>query len=420
MDFFHAASDANSATHRLHLMGYGQSNGIGIGAGSTILTGTQPFTNEKFNTGIRGRAIEGGTYTSFVPLTETVSRRTIGETGFAAAANYFVAKMASWAAYPNQGIRILASTGGRSGAGMAKMSKGTFRYNDMIEMVQAGHDLSAATGETYAYLCTCMVHGETDHANRTPREAYAAALRKMAVDIATDVSAITGQALVPPFLATQMAQHLFYFDRDGRPVASRPEIALATRDAIGDDLFVVMPRYVEDFNRDQIHVTNESHKMRGLYFGRALANIMLARIARTPVPPVAVDLKAATWQDKVIDLQFHVPVPPLEFDTSWVADTTNKGFDLWSADGTTLLDIIDTVTVAGPDRVRIELDEVPPSGARLSHAFGRPGIERTSGRNTGPRGNLRDHAGDADNYVDNSGVTRYLHNYALIFETVKP
>lgn len=405
---------------RLHLMGYGQSLSVGL-LGEPSVTVAQPYGNIRFTSGIRNKAIEGGTYTATDPLVENDNAdANYGETGIAAAANIFVEKMAGYATYPDQGFVLHGSSAGRGGMSIAQLSKGVTYYDGLIEMVQAGFDLSQAASASFAYLATPFTHGEADQSAGTTRSAYKAALMKLASDIIADVGAITGQSWRPLMLTDQPASHLQYYDASGHASPFRPEIALALRDAgqASSDIYTVTPLYWGEY-QDNVHLKNTSYQQLGKYYGRALAKLVRARQRGEGAPVLALDLKSAIWQGKVIDLQFNVPHGPIVFDASWITPTANKGFDLWSADGSTLQDIITDVSIRGPDRVRITTSSVAASGSRLSYGFGRSSMT-TSGRTTGPRGQLRDSEGDVDNYLDVNGVNRRLDNWCLIFETIKP
>jgi hypothetical protein len=84
-----------------------------------------------------------------------------------------------------------------------------------------------------------------------------------------------------------------------------------------------------------------------------------------------------------------------------------------------LLDAIkDTILDAEYNRVLIALNYSPQSGDFITYGRGRPGDPASCGPQDGPRGNLRDQAGDLDNYVDGAGTVRYMHNWCVMFEDV--
>ncbi|MFB0875447.1 MULTISPECIES: hypothetical protein [unclassified Sphingobium] len=403
----------------LHLMGYGQSNSVGY-LNEPSVTLAQPYANIRFAGSVRTSRIEGAgvNYGATEPLVESDhATGNYGETGVAAAANIFVEKMAGYAAYPSQGFVLHGSTAGNPGQQIENIGKGSVYYADWQAMIAAARANAQAAGRSYAYLATDWTQGEQDQLQGDNRAEHKLKLMTLAADLRDDARAATGQAWAPIMVASQIANHMTY-RQDGGPL-TRPEITLAIRDAGLDDpdLFVTTPLYWADYV-DGRHLDNHSQQMRGKYQGRAAAAIMLARLRGQPDPVVSVDLVSALWQDKLCLLRFQVPVAPLAFDTSWISAAPNKGFDLWSADGATRLDNITAVDLIGPDGVLVTFSSTPPTGARLTYGFGRD--EVTAGRVAGPRGQLRDSAGLADSYVDATGATRRLHNYCLIFETIKP
>lgn len=419
-----APSEIAYATHfagLMHLMGYGQSTSIGVGAQSAITTGL--YGALMLNTGLRVNSVDGGGVpTSLVPLVEAVGSSGYGETGVGSACNTFRTEVATLGgpAAADTGFALIGSTGGRGGMSATQLSEGNPYFAEMLGMVSSAFALSAAAGKTYSALGMQYTQGEADITLATPAATYRRLISRIFSRFTVDVRKITRQAWDIPIVMAQVASQMKYFGTGAAP-GFRPEIALAQRALAqdADNVFCACPRYMLPYF-DNVHHTAVGYEALGRYFGRALAHVWDARRKGLAKPPLAVDLKSALWQGKLIDLQFAVPVAPLAFDTATVTPATNQGFDLWSADGTTLLDVISSVNVAAPDRVVIACASAPPARARLSYGFGRPGVTTTSGPITGARGNLRDSAGAVDTYVDSTGATRRLDNFCLVFETVRP
>lgn len=403
------------------IMGYGQSLSVGV-LGTPAVTTRPSFGSLMFAEGIR-RPLQGpARLDALVPLVET-DDRSRGETGIAAAADMFVRTLAALRGLePDRlDVALLGSSAGRAGARLAALLPGKANYDGLLQLIGAGDTLARAEGRGYRYLATLWSHGETDQLYGTPRETYVARLKQLAAAIAADAARLSGQDWQPPLLTYQPASHLAYLAR-GRPeTPQRPEIALALREAArkNPSIFCVLPLYIGDF-RDDVHATNLTYQEIGKYYGRALARLVHARETGAPVPPLALDLAAADWNGREVRLRFAVPRGPLAFDTHRVAAAPHMGFDLWGPNGELRPDAITGVRIAAPDRVVISFAEPPPSGSRLTYAFGRPGDPEKTGRLEGPRGNLRDSDGEQGSYVDAMGRTRRLDNWALIFETVAP
>lgn len=420
------ASMAAYATHLLnvmHILGYGQSTSIGVGGASGGYLTTGLYGSLMFDTGLRVNSVDGGGVpSSIVPLVETVGSSGYGETGIASACNKFRASMAALGgpATGDTGLAMFGSTGGRGGMSAAQLSKGGAYYTEMLAMVTNALTLCAAAGKSYGVAAMPYTHGEADIANKTGRATYKTLVKAIAANFLADAVALTKQDYPPPFVMAQVASQMHYYDADNS-VGFRPEIALGQRElaAENDAIFCAFPRYIFPYF-DNVHHNALGYEAVGRYFGRAIAQIWDARRKGVARPTIALDLKSAVWQGNLIDLQFNVPVAPLAFDAITTTTATNQGFDLWAADGSTLIDTIAGVAIAGPDRVLVTLSATPPAGARLSYGFGRPGVTTTSGPATGARGNLRDNAGASESYVDPSGATRRLDNFCLVFETIRP
>ncbi|WP_026872622.1 hypothetical protein [Inquilinus limosus] len=412
------------------LIGYGQSLSNGAISGATpssgtpvVLSTTQPYLNLKFATGPRFDGTQA--LTAFAPLTEVVGG-TSGETPCSAAANALVARIAKTTglAASEHGGAVLAAACGQNGSSLAQIAPGTAIFDRIATVIAAAYDLTQAEGSTLAVPAMLMTHGEADQAQQTPRATYTAGLRALK-DRFIEVVAekVPSQRFRPFMLTDQPASHLRYYSRPTPPNGlPTPEIALALRDAaIQDpDIFCITPLYWADhYEGDWVHLTVESYRMLGHYYGRAGHKIMLARALGEPDPVVAVDLISAEWQGRVIDLHLSVPEGRLQFETSWVAAAPNMGLDLFDADGTVIDEIV-SVDLRGPDRVRVVCSGTQPAGTTLRYAAGRPSVQTVSGRLAGPRGNLCDTAGLTDRYTDSSGVERLLHNRCLVFETAKP
>lgn len=413
----------------MQLNSYGQSNSNGTD-GQPAFTTTPLYGNKMFNTGIRKKVTEEEehssslSYTSLTNLIETDLDSTWGETGVAGAANFLLEKLVSlggWGSIADIGFSILGTAGGQGSANLNTLSKGQTRFNENIAMTQAGYDICTGLNKTISYLATMMSHGEADTLAGRTRDFYAAGSKQLATDIDTTVTNITGQVWRPPFLFALPAMHLWYYDSTSHTTSPRPEIALGMRDAcVGQsNMFVACSRYAEDYGAAALHSSNNGHHSRHLYFARALAKIIVARLNNTAIAPFAVDLIDTYWQGNTTDLQFSVPHGKLTYDTSYVAACINKGFDLWQSDGFTINDIITAVDIVGRDRIRVTYSGTPAAGSRLTYAFGRPATDTTTGPASRVGGNIRDTEGTVDTWIDSTSTTRPLHNYMNLFETIK-
>ena len=165
---------------------------------------------------------------------------------------------------------------------------------------------------------------------------------------------------------------------------------------------IASPGYVMDWHEDCRHYSNHGERMLGEYFGKVYARIVLEGRKWMPVHPTKVTLEGST-----ITAKFHVPVPPLVFDTTYVTDPGNYGFEV--VDGANANVAITKVELAGADTVKVTLANAPSGKPKLRYAFTHTPLT-CAGRFVGARGNLR----DSDATPSQNGYT--LHNWGVHFE----
>lgn len=389
----------NKKTDYMHVFSYGQSLSRGYRSTPVIST-TQPYSNLTFASGVLPRLADVHDFTNFKPLVEEVSGIE-GESPVSGMLNGFVASQvakgdeaSNWA--------MIGSAPGRAGYSIAQLSKGLAEYTGMIAQVQAAYDIAQSQNSSYSVWCITWSQGEQDYSLNTPEAAYTNSLLKLRDDFNADVKAITGQLFSPIFIMYQVATHRRY-SRNEMTIALA-QLKLANNDP---NFIMACPIYNLPHYTDNLHLTSDSSLQLGKYYAKALDYTINEGEKWQPLKPISI-----TRQGKVIDIEFNKS--GLTIDTVLVTATHNMGFDLWS-DGL-LLDTITTVTVSDKNRVRLVLSSTPPDGIKISYGKGRVGDPLTGGNITGARGNLRDSAGDSDNYVDSKGVTRYMHNFCVMFE----
>ncbi len=379
---------------------YGQSLSLGTKA-SPLLTSSQPYKNIMFNGGLTARA-NPGKLVSFIPLVEG---RNV-ESQSSATANNIIQRIINENGIPlnNQTDIYLASNPGAGARKISELSIGTIFYDTILTQTQAAKDIAQELGILHQVSFMTFMQGESNYTNPPmPALTYAAALSKLINDLNSDVSEITNQLTLFPMINYQIASHRFY-------LRTIPTVALGHLYAskTDDNINLAVPMYIFDYV-DNLHTDNQSNRQIGNYFARTYKRVVIDKIGWKPLQPSTVN-----WQEKTIDIMFDVPVGPIVFDTSWVAAEINKGFDIWNSDFSEVLDIIQSVTIIGQNTVRITMSMDPPTGSYVSYAFGRDVHNGFSGRTLGPRGNLRDSAGDSD-----SGPFGRMDNYSVIFSEQK-
>ncbi len=385
-----------------HVLGAGQSLSVGT-AGSPRLTGTQPYDNLTFSSGV----VSGGTgLTSLVPLIEnSLSEGRSVETPWSAFAN-LVTKAARESVLVNEvpGRRthdLLVSSHGVGGVSYAGLKKGTQPFANGMAQVAAGLSLARAAGKSYVVRAVAIMHGESDHIERNSN--YQANLVEWYADYAAGIKAITCQNIPVPMFESQISSWSVL----GQATSDIPSAQLAAHLAVPGGIILVGAKYHLPYSPDGLHPTNEGYRHLGEDYAKAYRRVVLEGGSWEPLRPLSV-----TRSGVVITVRFSVPAPPLVLDTTRVTNPGQFGFEYVDASARPAQ--IVSVSLTGPDTATITLSEVPTaSGKRLRYAFtAAPG--NPAGPATGPRGNLR----DSDPTVSRHGYE--LFNWAVHFDEPVP
>jgi hypothetical protein len=161
------------------------------------------------------------------------------------------------------------------------------------------------------------------------------------------------------------------------------------------------------------HLTNTSYRQMGEYFAKAYRSVIIEGKPWIPLRPQPASI---TCTEHAVDVAFDVPVPPLVFDTTLVAQAKAYGFSVVNGSGKVVP--ISSVSLTGPSSVHIALGSaISGSNNRLQYAYGSDGYPTCppsaltcNGSQTGPRGNLRDSDSTRSLYGNK------LYNWAVQFE----
>lgn len=422
-----------------HILVTGQSNSIASGGDPalTVGDGCQPFSNVMFNTGVittipaAGNNVQPqGELTSLQPLCEGdrfFNGYTLGvETVCSSMANAIT--MLSRDDYFKGNAQLashdlLASLHGGSGVIYTDLRKGNPAFTRGMAEVTAGKALAAAAGKTYAVRGVAIIHGESNHfydefdkaycpagaigfpaTNGGCLKSYGDALIELQADYEAGAKAITGQTVPVPLFVAQMSG----WSTDASRSSSKIPIGqLSAHVRAPGKVIVAAPEYILPYRTDGLHFTNQGQRRLAEYFAKAYAETIMGGRPWEPVRPVAV-----TRTDAVIDVRFHVPSPPLVFDTAAVTNPGSYGFEF--TDGSGAPPAIASVALLSADTVRITLAAAPTGpNKRVRYAFTSvPGSN--PGPTSGPRGNLR----DSDATPSRHGFS--LANWALHFDEAVP
>jgi hypothetical protein len=249
-----------------------------------------------------------------------------------------------------------------------------------------------------------MTHGETDTGNAH----YEDELFRLWSDYNTDIKAITGQKSDVLMIVSQ-------HDRLGEFSPS----TIAQWKA-GDDhqegIVCSGPKYQYPYSVDGLHMTAEGYRQLGEKYGQVYFERVVLRHKWKPLEPARV-----THYKNEITIKFHVPVPPLAWDSTlpnphpsspeW---NNGKGFEVTDSAGK--LVTIRAASIRGTDTVALDLASDPGTGIRVSYAMvGEPTLRNPRFGATPHWGLLR----DSDPFVGfNTQVAQ--PNYCVAFDLRTP
>lgn len=258
-------------------------------------------------------------------------------------------------------------------------------YQGLINAIKGGLNVAVKKQYTFNVPAIIYIQGETDQkAEGTDYESYKKQLSEFATNFNLAVKGITGQKNdVKVILYQTCSQNIVSTIKYPTFTNTAMDIPTAQMELVRDnDMFVACnPAYILDHSeKGMIHLTSVGEKMMGAYCGISLYSILLRDRKIIGLTPNSFSVDGNN-----IKIKYNVPVPPLQFNTSFVKGVENKGFAVLNSSDN---DIIKNVSVYD-DEVTIECTE-NPLGCKLYYGFN--GTAYRDGRKEGSRGNLCDSA----------------------------
>jgi hypothetical protein len=301
---------------------------------------------------------------------------------------------------------------GEAGQGISILQKGATdtgttgrAYAASVFEVTAIARLAKAQGRSYGVGAIVLTHGESDAGSST----FETDMVKLWSSYNQDLPALTGQTAGIPMLLSQ--QH-------SEPTnAGSSSAATLAQWRIGNDhpgeIICTGPKYQYAYVSDNIHLTNPDYERLGEKYGQVFHQRVVLGNAWQPLQPTSVERSG-----RVITVHFHVPVPPLAWDTTlamphqsaYTEWAQGRGFEVHG--GATRI-TISGVAISG-DSVQITCaTDLPASGLVVGYASTADGTLRANG--TARWGQLR----DSDPFV--GSMTRVAQpNYCVAFEMNVP
>lgn len=264
-------------------------------------------------------------------------------------------------------VTINPSVSGKTIEQLSKVNTqdGTNRY---LRYTGGLAKVETATGASSHVVAGIMwAQGEWDYSTangstKATKALYKAALNTLVTDMVADAKAATGQTLDPAFFVYQTgATYTADADMNGLPGLhvgmAQLEVAIER-----DKVFMVGPIYpVTDKGG---HLDSNGSRWYGSQIGKVFHRVVTLGQDWSPLRPLRI---RRVKLDVYID--FHVPEPPLAFDTPYVqsvaASYTDKGFKVTDTLGTIALS---EVALAGQTIVRLKLAREPVGDAFVWYA----------------------------------------------------
>ena len=362
----------------------GQSHTIGYN-GYPALSTSQPYANLKLNT-------------DFSKLTSLIEDRDVGD-DYSGATESPMSSLANTitSLTPSNTFQSVVLNNAVGGYTYAQLKKGSTAYNSGILQITTTNSIASTLSRTFKIDAVANIHGPADRTRANEYEGY---LNEWQSDYETDIKGVTGQSGDIPMFIDQSSNFTAYG-------TATSDLVIAQLDAAENNnkIFIVGPKYQFNYETDWVHLTNESYRLLGDYYGKAIKKVIVdgeTNIALIPVQQVR--------RANVITVKFDVPETPLAFDTTTVLTKTNYGFEFYDNSGTT--PAISSVSLEGDDSVRITLAGTPTGGSqKIRYAYTGTGGTKPGAQESGSaRGNLR----DSDVTEGTSGDP--LYNWAVHFD----
>lgn len=258
---------------------------------------------------------------------------------------------------------FVATNNGVPGRTIEALSKGASpelyqRFTDCLTHIST---LAQAAGKTYGVTGICWMQGEwnytTNHGGDDTRDGYLAKLKTLRTDMLTDIKAVTGQQDDPAFLTYQTGAA---YTRDDKELA----IGMAQWDFTRDvpNTYMVGPAY--PYTDKGGHLDSNGYRWFGNQIAKVYHRVVTLGQYWKPLSPVR-----SALDGKKLVIDFHVPEPPLQFGTPYVAtseaDYADKGFRVSDDDGDVA---ITAVRIVGQTLIEITLVREPVANAKLWYA----------------------------------------------------
>ena len=170
--------------------------------------------------------------------------------------------------------------------------------------------LAKAAGKTFGVGAITVTHGETDAGNRN----YENELYQLWQDYNTDLPAITGQTQKIQMIVSQQNSC------NDRSPSTQAQWKIGVDHPA--DIACSGPKYQYPYFKDGVHLTARGYQELGEKYGQIYFERVILGKDWRPLEPTG-----AVRDGKTITIHFHVPVPPLVWETSF--QPPHQSVDEW-------------------------------------------------------------------------------------------
>lgn len=268
-------------------------------------------------------------------------------------------------------------------------------YHKFIKEIATAYEKAQDRGWDFIVPAVCWMQGESDIVEY-PDYDYKEYFHRMYNNLNADIKNVTHQKediRIICYQSSTITKGLRYKPNDYN--GTEAKTPTAQMELIRDDTLIWAsgPTYPYDFVNESLHIDAVGQQGIGKLAAKSALGIIRNQKRNIGLVPIAYHVEGND-----IRIEFNVPNPPLCFDTIQVKMIANYGFNVIRCDGT---DIVSDVVIDN-NSVIIHCKETPDN---CKLRYGVNGEFLKSGRNLGPRGNLRD-------------SEKSVSNWCLIFENV--
>lgn len=405
-----------------HIIGYGQSLSLGS-VDTCVITTRQKYNSLMFGKELRTLDYTAGDFSSvtFAPLIEKVwpNHANYAETPYSGMSEMLIESLMSEEKFDQSSHAFFFHAPGKGGTSIKGLNKGTATvktFDYLKRGILRAKELAATQSKGYKIPCFTWIHGEQDLTTFMPPSEYILLLKQLQQDIETIAQTTSGQIESVPCVLSQTASfNRYHVIRNDNYKDSLPNYKISDavyRLALDEPARFIFATTMYPFiyGPDNVHLTAESSKLVGAYFGYAIKKGVVDGERVLPIHPVNYMAEA----NKLV-VKFYVPVGPLVLDVTQVRFIDNYGFNIYR--GANEITIA-KVELTGADEITFTCSENINNGDILTYAINGYGDPLSGGYTTGAlkgaRGNLRDNQGETVTFTVDRTV-HPLHNWCPIF-----